>query len=89
MAEPTHLPGKICPKCDEPITGASSVFEKEVAPVPGDVSICAHCTTLLTFNDDLTSRILTPDEFLELDDDTRLELTRALAALIEVISGDT
>lgn len=57
-------------------------------PVPGDLSVCAHCFTLLTYNDDLTSRPLTPNEFLELPDDARLELTRALGALIEVKSGD-
>jgi hypothetical protein len=65
------------------------VFGKEVTPEPGDLSVCAHCFTLLMFDDDLTSRALTPDEFLELPSETRLELTRALAALIEVKSGDT
>jgi hypothetical protein len=89
MAEPTYLPGKTCPKCNEPLTGASTVFGEQVDPTPGDVSICIHCLTLLTYNDDLTSRVLEIVEFLGLPDDTRLELTRALKALIEVQSGDT
>ena len=89
MTEPAHLPGNICPKCAEPIDGASAVFDDEPMPVPGDLSVCAHCLTLLEFNDDLTSRVLGIDEFLELPDDTRLELTRALSALIEVQSGNT
>lgn len=89
MAEPTYLPGKICPKCKEPLTGASAVFGEQVDPVSGDVSICIHCLTLLTYNDDLTSRVLEIVEFLGLPDDTRLELTRALRALIEVQSGAT
>jgi hypothetical protein len=64
------------------------VFEKELHPLPGDLSVCAHCMTFLVFNDDLTSRGLTPDEFLELPDDARLELTRALKALMEVQDGE-
>jgi hypothetical protein len=90
MAESTYLPGKTCPKCNEPITGASAVFGEPVDPVSGDLSICAHCLTTLTYNDDLTSRVLTPEEFLDLPDDSRLDLTRALGALIKVQqSGDT
>jgi hypothetical protein len=65
------------------------VFGKQVDPEPGDLSVCVHCLTLLTYNDDLTSRVLEIVEFLGLPDDTRLELTRALKALIEVQSGDT
>lgn len=88
MAEPTYLPGNICPKCNEPVTGASVLSGEQVDPVSGDLSICVYCLSLLTYNDDLTSRVLTPDEFLELPDENRLEMTRALSALIEVKSDE-
>lgn len=50
----------------------------------GDVSVCLYCFTMLQFDDDIKSQILTPDEFLALEDDVRLELTRAVKAMIEV-----
>lgn len=74
-----------CPKCGKTLDGVSAVSEKETPePVSGDVSVCLYCFTMLQFDDDIKSQILTPDEFLALEDDVRLELTRAVKAMIEV-----
>lgn len=73
-----------CPKCGKELDGVTQVQEgKETLPVPGDVSVCLYCFTMLRFDDDIKSQILTPDEFLDLDDDVRIQLTRAVQAVME------
>lgn len=73
-----------CPKCGKTLDGVSAVSEEETPePVSGDVSVCLYCFTMLQFDDDIKSQILTPEEFIDLDDETRLELTRALKQLLE------
>lgn len=33
------------------------------SPRPGDCTICGHCGTILRFQDDMTTRLLTQEEF--------------------------
>lgn len=73
-----------CPKCGKTLDGVSAYSaEDNPEPVSGDVSICMYCFTLLQFDDDIQSQILTPEEFIDLEDGVRLELTRALKQLLE------
>lgn len=71
-----------CPKCERNIDGATGLVEGTPGPEEGDLSICAYCLTMLVFNEDLSSRVLGPEEFLELPTDARLQLSAAMAALV-------
>lgn len=66
-----------CPVCDHIIDAASAVDASGAHPSPGDVSICAECTSYLMYNDDLSSHVITVDEFVTLPSDIIYELTAA------------
>ena len=54
----------------------------EVAPKPGDVTICLDCGHIMAFAADMTVRPLTDDEIVEVAGDPEvLQVQRALAAM--------
>ena len=73
-----------CPNCGRACDSATNVDDDELRPKPGDLSCCIGCAVTLTYNDDMTSRILTPDEFLALPIEVRTELSRMAAAVKQV-----
>lgn len=58
-----------CPYCGAPNDAATSL--ESGTPNPGDVSICLFCTSILVFADDLRQRVMTPQEWDELDEADR------------------
>jgi hypothetical protein len=62
--------------------GASNVDPGEQAgPVPGDLTVCAYCSTLLRFVEGLAVRELRPDELQVLKRDERHALLTAQKAI--------
>ena len=61
-----------CPTCGAGFDAASAVDGKDVAPTPGDISVCLYCGEWLMFDDD-TLPTLTP---------TEADLKEASAALL-------
>ena len=57
-----------CPNCGGLLDGASGATGKQ-KPVPGDLSICLHCTEFLVFKDDLKLRKLTEDDIKSISND--------------------
>ncbi len=51
-----------CPACQKHLDAASDMRAAST-PKPGDLSVCAYCSMLCTFNDDLTLRPMRADEF--------------------------
>lgn len=57
------LPSSRCPNCRSVSDCASPMFSKQVhRPRPGDFSLCAHCATLLVFDENLKLREPTEKE---------------------------
>lgn len=73
-----------CPNCRRAVDSATNVDDDSLKPVPGDLSCCIGCAAVLTYQDDMTVRELTPEEFLALSADNRTELARMAAAVKEV-----
>jgi len=69
-----RLKDTVCPNCDAKLNDATNVGDDSLRPEPGDLSACIKCAAALTYQDDMTLRMLSADEFLELPDDVRLEL---------------
>lgn len=59
--------------------------ERNVAPKPGDVSICIHCATVAEFDDDLGIRYMDPARLDEVLADPKVR--RVLDALRSVREG--
>lgn len=61
----TELSPRPCPQCGAPNNMATGVGHDR-PPKPGDVSLCCGCGAILMFNNDLSSRKVTPDEEVEI-----------------------
>lgn len=69
-----------CPNCGHQLDGATCVFE-DVAPKPGDLSVCVRCKHWLRFNDDLTLRPMSQDDIDVLKPEEFKQLMRTTEAL--------
>jgi len=74
----TRTPSSVCLNCGKRIDGASSVKGNRI-PSPGDISICAYCSHIMAFADDLTLRELNDEEARDIAGEPTL--LRALEAL--------
>lgn len=70
LLEPSKCP--CCGHTMNAVTGGEGEYEQ---PVPGDVSVCAECTSYLIFDDELKLRLMTVDEVCELDSEILYVLT--------------
>jgi hypothetical protein len=78
------LPGLAprCPACQRTLDGACAADdEAEAMPKPDDVTVCAYCSLVLVFTPALQLRSMTPDEFDELEPETRAVLRRTQAVI--------
>lgn len=69
-----------CPSCGHTIDADIEAFG-DARPTPGDVSVCLYCTSYLVFNHDLTRRLMSNEDFLDLDGETKNSLARVKAAI--------
>ena len=72
----THHGITLCPSCGATLDASTEVNREGAAPVPGDLSVCAHCQQFLTFCEDLVLRVLSASEEENLPEETRLVLKR-------------
>ena len=73
-----------CPGCQSLLNGATSVSTETVTPPQtGDLSVCVYCCLLLTFNSDLSPRVLKDKEYAELPEEVkqRLEVVQHMLEL--------
>ena len=73
VLETLGVPETKCPKCGQVLDATVNMLGDE-APEPGNLSVCAHCTAYLVFNDDLTQRLMSDEEFIALPYDIRHKL---------------
>lgn len=74
----TTLPNSKCPVCNYRMDFATEITGDR-APNPGDISLCFGCNTALVFDEQLHSRLPTPDELLTIKGDAKIiraQLTR-------------
>lgn len=69
-----------CPKCHKQLTGASDPIGK-AEPSPDDISVCAYCGALLTFNNDLTVREASRDDLASLSPELAWKLGLIVGAV--------
>ena len=74
-------PASYCPGCNYRFDRATSTFDDQVRPKPGDITICIKCATVLIFNGDMSARLATDGDLRELDAVTLLEIFRARTAI--------
>lgn len=72
------VPPSACTNCGKVMDSARVVDKDDVAPTPGDVTICFYCHHLMAFADDMTLRDLTDAEIVEVAGDPRLVKAVAL-----------
>lgn len=65
-----------CPECNAPNNAATSFEDSERPPAKGDLTFCAHCSSLLEIVDDNEARAITSAEFKELPEDLQKEVIR-------------
>lgn len=85
MSEPlttTDLPVAQCHHCGYKMDACTGI-EPGTRPSAGDLTVCASCGAFFEFNDALELVPLSDETFLELPDDTRLQLTRARIVITE------
>lgn len=76
-------PGKLstsphCPRCNANLDGFHAVEPDEV-PKANDLTICSYCYAILAYTPDMMLRMYTPEEYDELDQETREGLAEAQA----------
>ena len=74
----------LCPNCMSRIDSATSAFGDKARPGPGDLSVCFYCGQPMMFKDDMRLRLLTEQEYLDLDMETREKLLLAGIASVRV-----
>ena len=83
VVKTTRLPPASCPSCGKKLDAATHPTE-DVAPSPGDVTICLGCQDLLIFTEELGLRRPTEAEIQALPLD---EISRYQRALNELKGG--
>lgn len=74
-----RVSGNKCPSCGKFLDMATAVNDPraELAPTAGDLSMCISCGTFLQYKEDMSYRIFTHDEIVDLDTETRSQLFKA------------
>jgi hypothetical protein len=68
----TRVPNHVC-TCGQENDAAS---HRNATPSPGDVSLCWYCGELTVFNEDLTQRVPTEEEMVEIKDNQAWHLVQ-------------
>jgi hypothetical protein len=76
----TTVEKDVCPSCGHTLDAFSSSYE-EAVPEPGDLSMCINCLAYLVIGENLKLKILEVEEFINLPNETTLQLMSARAAL--------
>lgn len=70
-----------CPVCGHMLDAATRLEEDDAVPAPGDLTVCIQCVSPLTFTEDMRYQFVDADAFIELPDDSRIELARYMRAI--------
>lgn len=76
----TTLSASPCTNCGKQLDAALMVGDDGSTPQPGDITLCAYCSHVMAFAEDLTVRELTDDEILIVAGDKRLLIAQDVVA---------
>lgn len=79
MNNTIRTPACQCPKCDCTIDAATSADNTQSVPEEGDVSVCINCASMLIFKEDMTMRLMSKDEFMNLPQDITIMLVKMVS----------
>jgi hypothetical protein len=80
MLKGPNLPPSPCTACGK-VSDTATHVGSDIAPSPGDMTICFYCHHLMVFTNNLTQRDLTDDEMIEVaGDPTLVNATKILGA---------
>lgn len=71
-----------CPSCGTAVGAATGVSGSQV-PEPGNISICAYCTGVAMYDDELALRELEDEELAALQQDPVWEIIKNVKAALE------
>lgn len=61
---------------------ATSVYDEDAMPSPGDFTVCIYCSSILVYENDMALRKMVKEEFELLPEETRIQLNNAKFAII-------
>jgi hypothetical protein len=80
----THrMPVTQCPRCKAPVNRQTGFDQQE--PVPGDLTVCSACGTMLRFHKDLALVLISGREVRALPLATRRKLLGVQAAILKTL----
>ena len=79
-----HVPESECSSCARMLDGAFEI-NSDVAPQPGDLSVCIYCAAVNVFDDELHHRAPTPLELIAAIRNP--EVRRARQAVLQLPRG--
>lgn len=71
----TNMGKDYCPSCNTLLDKATGAFEDAV-PVPGDISVCWKCGTILNYASDMALEIMPEAKIAALDRITQMQLAK-------------
>lgn len=79
----TRTPVVLCPKCGHTLNAASSIYDPEARPSPGDCTICIECASILLFDFQLRPVLANAAELASMREDPEAwdDVSRTVAAV--------
>lgn len=75
-----------CPGCKNKIDGCTPVDGENVMPKKDDITVCIYCSMILSFNADLTLKVITDEQIGELPHDVRQDLQKIRRTIKSVMT---
>lgn len=72
-----------CPSCGSLLDACTQVMGEESGPAEGGFSFCSYCAELLMFNADLSVRVPTVAELVDLPPDVQLFLDKTREGILK------
>lgn len=77
MIKTHETPECRCPACGAEFDSATGTTTDD-APKPGDFSVCLYCCAILVFNEDLTNRRMSIEEYVDLAAEEKTAIKNAI-----------
>lgn len=77
-----------CPSCKEVLFVVNPV-DTEALPSIGDLTVCSHCLTILTFGKDMKHELLSEEAFEKLPPETQDDVLYAKSLIIKALVTNT
>jgi len=74
-------PRSVCPECGYCLEGALAIDQSGEPPRPGDLSVCAKCTSFLTFDEAMKLHLVTVGEI----QDWTIEIRRSMLSARDLL----